>query len=220
MAKNFSKQTAIETGWNLTKKHFGLLVGLVVIVFILSMIPQNIVDSIPQEKAFLLLVASIFSILFDHFIHIGYIKILLKVLDKKKAQFGDLFSGWAHFKDYVLGSLLYYLLVGLGLVLFIIPGIIWGLKYQFYGYLIIDKKMGIGQAFQKSAAMTNGHKWNLLFFLIVLVGINLIGVFALLIGLLVSIPVSSLAYTSVYRRLSGATARISSKKTKKTKKRK
>jgi uncharacterized membrane protein len=42
----------------------------------------------------------------------------------------------------------------------------------------------------------------LLGFTLVMVGVNILGVMALLVGLLVSVPVTTLAYIYVYRKLS------------------
>ena len=83
----------------------------------------------------------------------------------------------------------------------IIPGIIWAIKFQFYDYLIIDKKLGPIEALKKSAVITKGAKGNLFVFGLLLGGINLLGAICLLIGLFAAIPTTLVAKAFVYRKL-------------------
>jgi uncharacterized membrane protein len=55
---------------------------------------------------------------------------------------------------------------------------------------------------KESKRITYGYKWPLLGFALVLALINLLGLLALVVGLLVSIPVTTLAFVHAYRALS------------------
>ena len=55
----------------------------------------------------------------------------------------------------------------------------------------------------ESSRITRGHKWPLFGFVLMLVLINLLGALALIVGLLVSVPVSTLAFAHAYRVLGG-----------------
>jgi uncharacterized membrane protein len=113
----------------------------------------------------------------------------------------DLFSYRSFFWRYLGGTLLYSLFVLGGLLLLIIPGIIWGIRYQFIPYLIVDKNMSVGEAVRRSNDLTRGSTWELLGFSVVLLVINLLGVLAFIVGQLVTIPITMLAQAYVYRRL-------------------
>ena len=52
-----------------------------------------------------------------------------------------------------------------------------------------------------SSAITRGAKWSLLLLGIFLAAVNLLGVLALFVGLLWTIPTTLVASTSVYRKL-------------------
>ena len=55
---------------------------------------------------------------------------------------------------------LYIVIVVLGFICLIIPGIIFSLMFsQIYYILCKDPEIGVIDAFKKSAAMMNGHKW-------------------------------------------------------------
>jgi uncharacterized membrane protein len=95
------------------------------------------------------------------------------------------------------------LAVGIGLVLLIVPGVIFGLMFMFSTFLVIDRELAPIEALKESNRITYGHKWRLLGFTLVLLLINVLGALALLVGLLVTVPVSSLTFTHAYRVLSG-----------------
>ena len=52
-----------------------------------------------------------------------------------------------------------------------------------------------------SSKLTHGVKWHLLGFFIVLAALNIAGALLLLIGLLVTLPVSMIAYAHIYLKL-------------------
>jgi uncharacterized membrane protein len=56
---------------------------------------------------------------------------------------------------------------------------------------------------KESKRITHGYKWPLLGFIFVLALVNLLGALALGVGLLVSVPVSTLALVHAYRTLGG-----------------
>jgi uncharacterized membrane protein len=95
----------------------------------------------------------------------------------------------------------------LAFILLIVPGVIWAIKYQFYGYLIIDKKMGVMEALKKSAEMTDGIKLDLFGLGLVLLGVIILGALVLGVGLLAAIPTVWLATAYVYRKLSKAASK-------------
>ena len=88
----------------------------------------------------------------------------------------------------------------------IVPGVIWAIKYQFFAYLIVDKKMGPWEAIQKSGEMTAGNKGNLFLLGLILALINIAGAICLLVGLFATIPTTMLAIVYVYRKLLGEVA--------------
>lgn len=105
------------------------------------------------------------------------------------------------FFPFLLGAVVYGLLVALGFLLLLVPGIYWAVKYGFWGYALIDKKLNPLDALRVSAELTAGEKWHLLGFGLALLGVNLLGALALGVGVLVTLPTSALAAAYVYRRL-------------------
>ena len=99
------------------------------------------------------------------------------------------------------GNLLFLLIILGGLLLLVVPGLIWGVKYQFAPFLIVDRNCGIKAALRESAGITTGVKWELFLFFLLVMGINLVGLLAFGIGIFTTLPATMIAYTFVYRKL-------------------
>jgi uncharacterized membrane protein len=187
MVPKFSKKEAINFGWNVAKKNLGFFALLLILAFFISF-----------ASAFL---STAISIIVDMLITIGLIKISLKFCDNEKAKISDLFSSSHLFFNFLIGNLLYALIIIGGFILLIIPGIIWSIKYRFFNYFIVDKGLGPIEALKESARITKGNKWNLFLFGLLLVLIDILGALALLVGLFVTIPTTMIANAFVYRKL-------------------
>lgn len=100
-------------------------------------------------------------------------------------------------------SLLAGVIILLGLILLIVPGIIAGIMLMFVGYLVIEEKLGPIDALKKSIALTKGNRWKLFQLSLLTLGLNILGFLAILVGLFVTVPVSFLMAVHAYRTLSG-----------------
>jgi len=212
--KDFSIKEALSYGWDLFKKNKKVL--------ILSTLIFCIFNS-GMENNF---VISILFMIVGIFIQIGWYKMLFNLMSGHGVRIKELFLHGRLFLKY-LGALVIFIIVlslplaGLALALVLIgfsnPLIIavgvavtilsvaismyLGIRYQFALVLIIDKEIGIKEAFKTSSSMTEGVKFKLLGLFMIMAIINIIGVLALLVGTLVALPVSTLAYLSIYKKL-------------------
>ncbi len=135
-------------------------------------------------------------------VSLGVKRITLDLVDGKPSEFADLFSQANLFWKFLWASIVYGVVVVIGFILLIIPGVYLSLKYGFFGYILVDRpELSAMDALKESARLTDGIKWNLLWFSLALLGINFLGILALGIGLLYTVPVSIMAYTALYRSL-------------------
>lgn len=215
---NLSIKEALNFGWETFKKYPWFLIGITAIVGIIPYVVQYLLQlpfsngeinlgqsyspNSNQEWNPMMLIGTIASSLVSAYLTIGVIRISLKLIDGQKPTFNDLYSAKAEeFIRYVLGSLLYALIVVAGYILLIIPGIIFGIKYQYYNYLIIDKHLSPMDGIKESGKITQGYKWKLFLFGIVIGLVTLLGLLALFVGIFVAAPVTGLAQAYVYRKL-------------------
>ncbi len=193
-----SIEKAVRFGWEKTKKHFGFLVLFLLGTLVVSVGLQFILD----DNAF----APLISFPINLIIGMGTISIALKLYDTDSATAHDFFAPLPLFLNFLLASILYTIIVGVGFILLIIPGIIFSIMFSFFSYLIIDKKLGPIEALKKSAAITKGFRMQLFLLGLTLGLINLVGVLLLGIGLLWTIPLTWLVHVYAYRQLMGAQA--------------
>jgi uncharacterized membrane protein len=196
--KEFSIKEALSFGWQSFKSRIGFFIGLFLLYEALMVIPQLGVQRVADHG--LAVPLAVIILIFEWFLQAGIIKISLAVADGEDTQIGDLFSGGPVLLPFVLATLLYILAMGFGFLL-IVPGIIFFIMFQYYGYFIVDKKMGPVEALKASAALTKGVRWKLFGFGLVIGLLNIGGALLLLLGLFVTIPVSQMAIAHVYRKL-------------------
>ena len=96
------------------------------------------------------------------------------------------------------------LVVTIGFLLLILPGIYLSVRWYLFPWVLVDKGVGPFEALRQSWEMTRGSFWNLFLLGFLLCVINILGTMALLIGLLVTIPLSIVAVGHVYRQLERA----------------
>ena len=103
------------------------------------------------------------------------------------------------YMKFLLLTLVVTLAVLGGTILLIIPGIMLALGFQFAGYYMADNpEVGIKDSLKRSWRGTKGLKWKLLLFVLVLGLINIGGMILLGVGLLITMPLTSLALAHVY----------------------
>lgn len=197
---SFFIKDALGFGWAMVKEKFWFLVLLLLVSGFFSMLP-DIINMFTHNKGVSFVVQAA-SFVVGFVIDAGLIAIMLKLHDGREAKAVDVFSQYPIVFQYFVATVLYSLMVILGFLLLIVPGVYLALRYQFYAYFVVDKRTDILDSFSRSAAITEGHKWHLLHFWAALLGVNLLGLLALGIGLFATVPLSMLATAFVYRKLS------------------
>lgn len=199
----FSGSACVRFGWETFKKRPWFFVGITVLVAAISGISGQFTSGYAGKTVVLIGAGFLVSFVVSLLVKMGTINVYLKAhTDAQSATFEDLWAP-SRLVSFLIASVLVGAIVIVGLILLIVPGIIWTLRYSFVPYLIMDRGLNVSAALSESSRITSGHKWRLLGFFLLLALINLLGALCLLVGLLVSIPVSGLAVVRAYRTLSG-----------------
>ena len=86
----------------------------------------------------------------------------LRFMRDERANIGDIFQGFKKgYLNIILANLLVAAIVGIGLILLIVPGIIFACRLAFVRYLVMDKGLDPVAAIEKSWFMTRGHGWRI-----------------------------------------------------------
>jgi uncharacterized membrane protein len=147
------------------------------------------------------IIVSLCSWIIGSLMTLGVVKIGLKIYNGEAFEIAEMFTNYQPLLNYLLASILYIVAVILGLVLLIIPGIIIAIRMSFYVYLMVDKNMNPVDALKESWKMTKGSFWRLFLFSLLTLGVIVLGILALLVGVVVAVPVVSLAYIFIYKFL-------------------
>lgn len=199
MINTFSIKEAFYFGWNTFRARPWFLMGITAAVVILSslvsMMSQS--SSADAQSAFLFILTVVINV----FIDMGLVAFALAA--HENIQMVKIKNLWAPkmFWPFLGAAILVGIIVMIGTILLIIPGIIAALGLMFTKYLVIDRELGPIEAIRESWNITKGNRFRLLGLLVVVVVINIIGAAFFMVGLLVSIPVAMLMMVHVYREL-------------------
>lgn len=98
----------------------------------------------------------------------------------------------------LIADLLTNAIILIGLVLLIIPGIIFALKLQYTPYAVLHRDLDPINAIKLSWNITKNIKMKLFYLTLILVLINLLGIFLLFIGIFITYPIFTLSQAGVY----------------------
>lgn len=139
---------------------------------------------------------------------IGWMRIALSFCSERKPAVGMLFNFRDCIFKYVAVSSLYLLIIIGGTLLFIVPGIIWYIKFSLCQYFVIDKGLGPIDALKASARATEGMKWHWLGLMMVASLIMATGMMVLFAGMIIAYPIAFIAIALGYRQLAAQTPKL------------
>ena len=124
----------------------------------------------------------------------------LNLIDGAEAKFEDLFTGFRRFYDALIMNVVSILMVFLGMLLFVVPGIILGYAYAMAPYILAENPGITGtEALRRSRELMKGHKWELFWLELTFIGWETLAAFTLGIGNLVVTPYKGVSKASFYR---------------------
>ncbi|WP_444928899.1 hypothetical protein ACJJIF_13645 [Microbulbifer sp. SSSA002] len=134
---------------------------------------------------------------------VGMTMIGIKIARDEQTSGTEVF---AHFDKIVplgFATILMYLLIAVGLILLIIPGIYLMIAYLLAMPLIADRNLSPWEALETSRKAITKNWFAFLGFVIVITLIFIAGGIALLIGLIWAVPLVSIAFGVAYRKVFG-----------------
>ncbi|MEK7579270.1 MAG: YciC family protein [Patescibacteria group bacterium] len=195
----FSKKEALTFGWNTFKKNPWIFVGIAAFLAIVSLLFQQVM---PKEHSFVELVLGIVTTVIQWWLYLGLTRITLAAYAGSPISFKMLFGeSWNMLWHYIVAMVVTIVLVCIGLVLLVVPGIIVQIMLSLSVFLIVEKNMKPIEALKESRRLTKGHRWNMFLLFLLLALVNGVGLLLVGVGLLVTIPVTFLALTWMYKEI-------------------
>jgi uncharacterized membrane protein len=195
-------------GWERMKKLF-LDLFLITIIVGVVWIPFSMITSLDGQETAGGVILRIFALgylllLFDP-IDYGSAFVFLKSVRSEQFEVKDIFSAFENFEKYlnvVLAELLKAAIIAIGVVLLVVPGIIFACKLAFVKYLVLDRKMDPVEAVKESWEMTKGHAGKIFLMGLLAVPIAIAGLICFGVGIIPAIMWIRSAFASMYYAVS------------------
>ena len=203
-----------ERCWALFQSRMGVVLGAVLIPAIPAVantiagqVLQLLAEQTHQdtERLTFLLAAAVVQIvssLIAVWLSLGQVRIFTRVVRGLDAELAMLFGEVRHYLGALLALFVMGMVGGLGLLLFVVPGIVVLIGLQFCLYAMVDQDLGPIESLQESWRLTDGHKLQL-FVLGLAFAVITFAATCLTFGLayFVAVPVLSLAQGVMYHSL-------------------
>jgi uncharacterized membrane protein len=174
--------TILSEAWNLLMRDIGLYIAAMATYFVIGLATCGL------------------GILFYGPLFAGVMIMGIRAMKGESLVYADVFAGFRLFLPLLLLSIVTLLLVTIGLVLCILPGIYLILAWSLAMPLVIDRKMDFWAAMQLSLRTFNANLGALLLLFLLLYLINALGS-SIPFGFLISQPLCMLSIVVAYSRL-------------------
>jgi len=134
MINKIDFKETLSISWKITLQNLLTFTIIVSAMFLFYSGQSFVLEQAKGNIAYLIAVTALAFIL-NITVNIWLIKVSLMIYDKKKFNKDEVLDSTNILLKYLAGWLLYTLLVLAGLVLLVIPGVIWAVRYMFYQYL-------------------------------------------------------------------------------------
>jgi hypothetical protein len=181
---------------------FILELALVMIIYVLLSIPasgMSVAEDIGGFFGFYVFVFSLaYAIMVVGPVEYGVAYVYLKVVRGEKIDIKDMFDVFHNYANAVLANILTNLIIGVGIVFFIVPGIIFACKLAFVPYLVVDEKMDAIDAIKESWRRTDGYSMAIFLMALLAIPIYIFGLVLCGVGILLSMIWIELAFAAIY----------------------
>lgn len=198
--QGFVISSSFKSAWETFKKEWIIVYAVqilpIAVAFLYSFLMENV-----DEKSGLAVLWAIAYMVVQFIISMGVIKAYLNITRGEKVTMETFTSVAPKILNFFAAQILMMFIILGGFLLLIVPGIYFSIKFMFTPYLVIDKGMGPVEALKASGKMTDGVKWDIVGFMAASAVLMYAGLLALLVGMIVTVPVATLAYVIFYNKL-------------------
>jgi hypothetical protein len=201
---------ALSYGWNGFTKNISAVL-LIVVAVVLVNVGLNALG-LAFDNEFVTFLLSIIGFVVSLIITVGLIRAALSITDGDKPTLGEVFSGdrvvpYA-IASIVLGAAFAVINIVGAITIILLPvtliaTAVLAFFVQFFGYAIVDERAGAFDGISRSFNLVKENLGEILLLWVVALGINILGALLCGIGLLVTIPLTAIAWAYAWRTLTG-----------------
>lgn len=208
----------VNGAWDLTTKNWIMciivLVATILVSFISSSTTQTVVydsTNMTPEEALAVLkstltasfgVATLVAYIVQYAIYAGLFKMAINGYHGLKVDTTAYQMPFATYVKFIGACIVYGILISIGLIFCIIPGLFIAVRFMFATIILLDEpETEFIDAFKKSWAMTSGNFWSLFGLGIMVILINLAGLLCCCIGIIFTAVMSMFMAVIAYYML-------------------
>ena len=201
--KKRAKEFASKNKWNIWKPllvYMGIVLGIQLILTVCGLAPEYETSTTNSLYNIVKLITQVALLPLS----IGYVYYIINLIRGKQLELKDIFSKYKYTLPIIVITFLVGLFTTLWSLLFIIPGIIYGLKMSMVQYLLadeLDNETGYMDLLNKSKKMMDGYKIDFLLFTLSFLGWILLTCITFGIAGIWTIPYIITAETMYYEEL-------------------
>ena len=176
----------IGRGWDIVKPHWLVLSAMFFIQAAIGCVPY---------------IGPCAQFIIGGAIMVGIWRAVLGTIDGRKPDVGMMFQGFDRFGDAFLANLISGILIALGIVCLIVPGIILAIMWMFTFPVIGETPLGFWEAMRESSRLTEGYRWRLFLLALACILVAILGLLVFCVGVFVACAVDLAALGLAYRFL-------------------
>jgi predicted Ser/Thr protein kinase len=201
-------RSCLRRGWKLLRANFWPFVGITALIFALMGFASSVGGATlrhgPVHGGSLEIGSWLAALIWGPLAGGMYLYLLRKIRGEK-ATVETVFSGFSNrFLHLFLGGFVSHLLIWLGFLCLILPGIYLLVAWTFTLPIIVDKQLDFWSAMELSRKVVTKHWWKFLGFTLICMLLSLAGVIALFVGVLIMAPWVVAAQMYAYEDILGS----------------
>jgi uncharacterized membrane protein len=194
--------SSYSIGWKVLTTAFVELLVISIVYMVLSG-PIASVQWKVDSFAWFLVPLVLFGIAYGIFvagpIDYGAKWVFLKAVRGERIEVRDIFITFQrNYWNVIIANVVVGIIIGLGFVMLIVPGIIFACRLAFVPYLVVDREMDVMDALRVSWDMTRGYGWQIFLMGLLAIPVVLLGLICLFVGVIVSVMWISTAFAVMY----------------------
>ena len=194
--------SSYSIGWKVLMTAFVELLVISIVYMVLSgpiATVQWKVDSFEWFLVPLVLFGIAYGIFVAGPIDYGAKWVFLKAVRVERIEVRDIFITYQrNYWNVIIANVVVSIIIGLGIVMLIVPGIIFACRLAFVPYLVVDREMDVMDALRVSWDMTRGYGWQIFLMGLLAIPVVLLGLICLFVGVIVSVMWISAAFAVMY----------------------
>jgi Predicted integral membrane protein len=155
-----------------------------------------------------MLLTMLLILIVSYIFYIGYYSMALIVADGGKPTLSVFTFSGSKIVNMIVAGLIVGIVVYIGTLLCIIPGLYLAARLFLFGFFIIDEDCNFIDAMKKSWEATKGEVLNIVLIILVLYLINILGAICCGVGMFVTTPMTVIALAILYRKLTNNYASV------------